>query len=117
MSCGDKKLNTCGKKTYSACVIYEKPLSVHTHITDLCYSEEEVIKDLSVQVDEIFSNIDMTGLTNTCSLVFPTIRTVKSVMQMVLDTLCTQSATITAQGVLITNLQTAVTALQNTPCP
>jgi len=67
MACGDKRKNTCGRKHNSLCVQYDGYISEHSELNDeSCISIEETTEDLYHITDNIYSDIYLGNLSNSC---------------------------------------------------
>ena len=64
MGCGCTKIsNTCGEKLYAACVFYENDIPEYSSLTaDGCYTLEEVVEDLYLNLSEVKEEIDLEEL-------------------------------------------------------
>jgi len=66
-NCGNKVSNTCGTRSYSACVDFEgTPNSQSELAEELCLDQEQVTQDLYNQVGEIKNEIDLSELGESC---------------------------------------------------
>ena len=114
--CQDKIKIRC-KKNYANCINYETAVpSFSSLVEDDCISIEETTTDIYELITGIKTNLNLTTVTHNC-LSSPLPTTVSSMIQLLIDTLCTMKETITTQGDQIQTLQTAVQNLQTNTCP
>lgn len=67
MSCKDKISDRRKKKTNAVCVKYEGALSTNTSLdVEDCHTVEAVIEDINEQLDDIYDQIDLEGLDESC---------------------------------------------------
>jgi len=67
MSCRDKIKDRCLKKVNATCVDYEGALSSETNLDPLdCHTVEEVLEDMNDQLDDIYEQIDLDGIDESC---------------------------------------------------
>ncbi len=115
MSCEGSLKQRC-KKVYAKCVAYESEVPDFSGlIEDECINIEEVADDLYELVGEIKEEIDLTELENSC-LTLPVDLTVKNVIQLLIDTICTQQETIETMQTTITTMQASIEDLQANIC-
>ena len=87
MSCKDKIKSTCGRPTNSKCVSFEGKLSSKSKLDKCdCLDLEEVIEDMNDQLDDLYSQIDISGLESCLTL--PEEYTQKQVNQLFSDRIC-----------------------------
>lgn len=66
-NCGNKVSNTCGTRSYSACVDFEgTPNSQSELVEETCLDQEQVTQDLYDQIGEIKDETDLSGLGELC---------------------------------------------------
>lgn len=74
MSCNNKISDRCVKKTTALCTTYEGTLSAGSDLTESpCLNVQEVIEDINVQIDEITTDINVSGLINDQCIAYPVI--------------------------------------------
>jgi hypothetical protein len=67
MSCKDKISDRCLKKTNAVCVKYEGTLSGNSDLdAQDCHTVEAVIEDINEQLDDIYDQIDLSGIDESC---------------------------------------------------
>lgn len=114
MSCQGKTKSRCGKKQYSACIFYEKDLPDFSELQD-CVTIEETTEELYNLVGEIKEELDLSTLDNEC-LTFPSIVNLKSVLQLLITTMCQQKEQIEALQELTTTMSEQISDLQTNNC-
>lgn len=115
MSCNDKIKQRC-KKGYGKCVAYESQAPEWSALfEESCLDIEQVADDLYENLGEVKEEINLTDLENSC-LTLPVTPTVKNVIQLLIDTICTQKETIESLQDTITEIQQDITDLQQNIC-
>lgn len=66
MNCGDKINYSCGEKLYATCVYYELDLPEFSEIEGECTTIEETTEDQYKLLEDIFDQIDLSDLGETC---------------------------------------------------
>ena len=117
MGCNNKIKLTCGTKNFSTCIDYQGTVSANTTLDETeCLDVQEVIEDLYAMVDIVKEEIDLSEVTSQCDTL-PIDRTVASMIQFLVDTICTQEEKIN-ELVSQVNIQAAeILALQENTCP
>lgn len=102
----NKVKHTCGDiKGFSACIKYEKEVPQFSPLFgNDCKDLEQTTEDLYNTVNKIKQDTDVTGLLNAC-VTFTSPKTTKTVIEQMYIKICEMQAQITAQGLLITDLQ------------
>ena len=96
MNCNDKIKHTCGTKNYATCIEYQGTVSDNTTLTQTsCLDVEDVAEDLYAMIDIIKSELNLTSLTSECQTL-PTIKTVFTLIDFLLEGYCTQKTQIDA---------------------
>lgn len=116
-NCGNRVKHTCGGvQTFAVCTKYEGSLSGHSKLNEGgCFDVQEVIEDIYSITEDIYSEIDVSSITNDC-IIFTEPKTIVSVTKQLYDKLCSLEQIVTNQAGLITTLQGQVAELQQNPC-
>lgn len=116
MGCNDQIKHRC-KKIYGKCVAYEEEVPEFSSLNNQdCLNIEEVASDIYGILTSIKEDINLSDLDNDC-LTLPTNKTVKNVIQLLIDTICSQQSTITTLQETVTTMQEQITDLQEQNCP
>ena len=115
MTCYKKNKHACGTINYDTCIKVEATLPEFSLLED-CISLDEVIEEVYAFIGEIKEEIDVTGVTSSCETL-PTEKTVKTLIQFLLDRDCAQQELIETMQATIVSMQSAITALQANICP
>lgn len=117
MSCGNKVKHMCGGvQNYALCTRYESVVSEHSNLNDEdCLSVQEVIEDVYNITEDIYSKIDMSGLSNDCILLTEP-RTPASVIEQIYFKLCQLEVLTQAQQTTIIEMQEEIDNLQSNIC-
>lgn len=116
MGCNNQVKHNCGTIQYATCTRYESEVSNNSELTAGCLSIEETTKDIYNQLDVIDEKIDISELTSSC-IIFIEPKTIKLVLQQMLNKICELEDIVTNQSSLIETLQTQVADLQSNECP
>lgn len=114
MTCYKKNKHACGTINYDTCIKIEATLPDFSLLED-CISLDEVIEEVYTFIGEIKEEIDVTEVTSCETL--PTVKTVKTLIQFLLDRDCAQQEQINTMQSTIGSMQLAITELQNNQCP
>ena len=114
MTCYKKNKHACGTKNYATCIEYQGNLPEFSLLED-CVDLEETTEELYTLIGDIKEEIDVTGVTS-CE-VLPTEKTVKTLIQFLLDRDCAQQELIEEMQATIVSMQLAITALEANICP
>ena len=114
MSCQDKIKQRCTKIS-SECVNYDRELPDFSELTD-CITIAETTEELYTLVGEIKEELDLTGLTYDCGTL-PIDRSVKSLIQFLLDRDCAQQEQIDNMQTTIDSMQQQIEDLETNNCP
>lgn len=116
MSCNDVIKVRC-KKVYAKCVAYESVVPEWSALfEEECLDIEQVIDDLYESIGTVKDEIKLTELENNC-LTLPVSPTVKNVIQLLINTICTQQTTIETIQATLTTMQAEIDDLQDNSCP
>lgn len=115
MACGDKVNLRCGAIQYSVCIKYEGELPEYSEL-DECANLEQTTEELYSLITEIREDSDLSELEAEC-LTLPTDRTVKSVMQVILDKICAMQDIIDSQQEQLDIQEQQIIDLQENNCP
>jgi hypothetical protein len=116
MGCNDQIKHRC-KKVYGKCVAYELEVPEFSSLNNQdCLNIEEVAEDIYNIIGAVKEEIDLSDLENQC-LTLPGTPTVKNVVQLLIDTICTQQTTIEALQETVGTMQEEITQLQEQNCP
>lgn len=115
MACGDKVNLRCSSPiVYSVCVKYEGELPDYSELE--CANTEETTEELYSLITEIREDSDLSELEAEC-LTLPTDRTIKSVMQVILDKICAMQDIIDSQQEQLDIQEQQIIDLQENNCP
>ena len=114
MTCYKKNKHACGTINYDTCIKVEATLPEFSLLED-CISLDEVIEEVYTFIGEIREEIDVTTVTSCETL--PVEKTVKTLIQFLLDRDCAQQELIEEMQATIVSMQSAITALQANICP
>ena len=114
MTCYKKNKHACGTINYDTCIKVEATLPEFSLLED-CISLDEVIEEVYTFIGEIKEEIDVTEVTSCETL--PVEKTVKTLMQFLLDRDCAQQELIEEMQATIVSMQLAITALEEETCP
>ena len=114
MTCYKKNKHACGTINYDTCIKVEATLPEFSLLED-CISLDEVIEEVYTFIGEIREEIDVTTVTSCETL--PTEKTVKTLIQFLLDRDCVQQELIEEMQATIVSMQLAITALEEETCP
>ena len=114
MACYKKNKHACGTMNYDTCIKVEATLPEFSLLED-CISLDEVIEEVYTFIGEIREEIDVTTVTSCETL--PTEKTVKTLIQFLLDRDCAQQELIEEMQATIVSMQSAITLLQEGTCP
>ena len=114
MTCYKKNKHACGTINYDTCIKVEATLPEFSLLED-CISLDEVIEEVYTFIGEIREEIDVTTVTSCETL--PTEKTVKTLIQFLLDRDCAQQELIEEMQATIVSMQLAITLLQEGTCP
>lgn len=116
MSCNDTIKARC-KKVYGKCVAYESAVPEWSALfEEECLDIEQVVDDLYDSIGIVKEEIDLIDLENNC-LTLPVTPTVKNVIQLLIDTICTQQTIIEGMQTTIIAMQQSISDLQENICP
>ena len=114
MACYKKNKHACGTINYDTCIKVEATLPEFSLLED-CISLDEVIEEVYTFIGEIREEIDVTAVTSCETL--PVEKTVKTLIQFLLDRDCAQQELIEEMQATIVSMQLAITALEANICP
>ena len=114
MTCYKKNKHACGTINYDTCIKVEATLPEFSLLED-CISLDEVIEEVYTFIGEIREEIDVTTVTSCETL--PVEKTVKTLIQFLLDRDCAQQELIEEMQATIVSMQSAITLLQANICP
>ena len=114
MACYKKNKHACGTINYDTCIKVEATLPEFSLLED-CISLDEVIEEVYTFIGEIREEIDVTTVTSCETL--PVEKTVKTLIQFLLDRDCVQQELIEEMQATIVSMQLAITALEANICP
>ena len=114
MACYKKNKHACGTINYDTCIKVEATLPEFSLLED-CISLDEVIEEVYTFIGEIREEIDVTTVTSCETL--PVEKTVKTLMQFLLDRDCAQQELIEEMQATIVSMQSAIALLQANICP
>ena len=114
MACYKKNKHACGTINYDTCIKVEATLPEFSLLED-CISLDEVIEEVYTFIGEIREEIDVTTVTSCETL--PVEKTVKTLIQFLLDRDCAQQELIEEMQATIVSMQLAITALEEETCP
>ena len=113
MTCYKKNKHACGTINYDTCIKVEATLPEFSLLED-CISLDEVIEEVYTFIGEIKEEIDVTGVTSCETL--PVEKTVKTLIQFLLDRDCAQQELIEEMQATIVTMQSQITDLQGNIC-
>lgn len=114
MACGKQDL-TCGKKQPATCVKYEGELPEYSEL-DTCATIQETTEELYQLVTGIREDLDLTEIDFGC-LTEPQEVNQKTVIQLLIDKICSQDTLLSTQAGQIETLQQQVQDLIDNQCP
>ena len=109
-----KNKHACGTKSYATCIEYQGNLPEFSLLED-CVDLEETTEELYTLIGDIKEEIDVTTVTSCETL--PAEKTVKTLIQFLLDRDCVQQELIEEMQATIVSMQLAITALEANICP
>lgn len=112
--CNDKLKQRC-TKTEANCTRYRRELPSFSELTD-CVTIEETTEELYNLVGEIKEETDLTGLTYDCGTL-PENKSIKSLIQFLLDRDCAQQEAIETMQTTIDTMQQQIEDLETNTCP
>ncbi len=110
------KQKCTGSLLFSACTKYEKELPTFSKITDECVSIEDTTEDIYSIIGDLKSDIDVTGLENTC-ITFTEPKTPSSVIEDMYNELCSLKELVETQNTTISELTSRIVDLETNNCP
>lgn len=113
MTCYKKNKHACGTINYDTCIKVEATLPEFSLLED-CISLDEVIEEVYTFIGEIKEEIDVTEVTSCETL--PVEKTVKTLIQFLLDRDCAQQELIDTMQATIVTMQSQITDLQGNIC-
>jgi hypothetical protein len=114
MTCYKKNKHACGTKNYATCIEYQGTLPEFSVLED-CVDLEETTEELYTLIGEIKEEIYVTAVTSCETL--PVEKTVKTLIQFLLDRDCAQQEQIDSLLETIATMQEQITDLQEGTCP
>mgnify|MGYP003452283363 FL=1 len=114
MGCNDKIKQHC-TKVEADCVKYNRELPSFSELMD-CISIAETTEEQYNLIGEIKDEIDLTTLDYDCGAL-PTDKSVKSLIQFLLDKDCAQQELIEELQAINVTMQQQIEDLQNSNCP
>ena len=114
MGCNDKIKQRC-TKAEADCVNYNRELPSFSELTD-CISIAETTEEQYNLIGEIKDEIDLTTLDYDCGAL-PTDKSVKSLIQFLLDKDCAQQELIETMQGQIETMTSQIELLQENNCP
>ena len=104
------------KKVFASCVEYQGDIPSYSELySENCVNSQEVDEDQYVLITELRNLTNVANLDFDC-LTAPTTKTINTVFQALIDTICSQQAILTAQASTIETMQEQITDLQNNIC-
>ena len=118
MNCNDKINLTCPPDSpYANCVRTEVIIPEFSPLLQNgCYSVQEIEQDLYTLIGDIKDELNVTSITSECQTL-PTIKTVSTLIDFLLEGYCTQKAQIDALIAENATQAAEILALQSSICP
>lgn len=116
-NCEDKIKASCPPNSpYAACVRTEVTIPEFSTLTSTCNSIQEVEGDMYTLIGNIKEEINLTSITSDCETL-PISKTVLTLIQYLIDNVCTQKTQI--EALITQNAAQAleITQLQSQVCP
>jgi len=115
-NCEDKIKLSCPPNLYANCVRSEVEIPEFSTLINGCYSVQEVENDLYTLIGNIKEEINLTSITSDCDTL-PTTKTVFTLIEYLVNSVCTQKIQIDALIAQNSAQALAITALQESNCP